>query len=387
MKIVIYYYHGNTLGHSTRVLALLRGIKCYIPKAEIVVLQDGESSFPLPLSQYAKVYTIPYSVNKKRTCVGASERGGALSNMFKERQTFMRSVVNKHHPDLFITEHFPFGRDPRSDELPYLLDHVKEKIGCRIVGSIGYLNYAEHMHEIIQKYYDAIFIHSPKALALTYLKYLDRRSADELRKVLKDFRKKIHFLNFDLDRPASCSSGKLQKERLAQGFKRLVFVSRGGGVVNDRVIVSSFLAARKKQEWFFVVCCGPATTRKDMKSYQQLAQGARNVLLVHSFTPEEMDQYMDAADLCVCLCGYNTALKLLYFRKRAVLLPHTTSEQRWRAELLTQYIPAVILKERCFTPSSLCSAMEGAINKPFPRKAISPAWFNGAKQNVLALCS
>lgn len=388
LKVAIYYNHSNTLGHSMRVQALLKSIKRDIPGSKVVLFENGRTPLRLPLAEYAKIVPLPYSVDKKGVLIGDA-RGRCVpktvKRMFRERQDCLRAEVGRFKPDIFVTEHFPFGHDFWSVELPPFLDYVKREIRCKVVGSAGYLNYAEGLQAHIRDFYDYLFVHSPKFLALSYLKQIDRRSAQEMAGVLKDYRGMINFTGFVLDKPSRKGVVRLRSEIAKKGFRKMVFVSRGGGVWNDEIMISSLLSARERRDWFFVICSGPATSLADLAAYQKLAKDQENVFLSHFLAPDIFDRYIAAADLCVSLSGYSTALKLMYFRKRAVLLPHTMSEQRWRAEWLLDYIPGTILRSNSAGVNALCAAMDEVLSQPYPKKKIPPAWFSGASQTARML--
>lgn len=383
MKIAIYYNNVDTLGHATRLLALLKGIKENIPRCRIVLLAGDVVPMFLPLRDYAEVVMLPYGADWKGNIKGETRKlSNQIGHMFRERFARVRSVLKGFHPDIFLVDHFPFGQGPWFLEMPFILDYVKDELGCKVFGSAGYLNYAERLYENVDHYFDRILVHTPRPLALTYMKHLDDRSAGELTRVVRAFKDKIDFTGFVFDRPESLAAGRLRDERWKKGFEKMVLVSRGGGVWNDRIIVSALLAARKKKEWWFIVCCGPATGAKEMRMYNELARGAGNVKLVHFLPPEDFDRYLAAADIGVSLTGYNAALKLLFFRKRAVLVPHDISEQIWRAKLLSNYIPAVILTSKNATADRLVAAMEAVLKKTVPRKKMPADWFEGASQTA-----
>ncbi len=390
MKFAIYYNHYNTLGHSTRVLGLVKAIKRDIPGSRILLLEGGRTPEILGLKTYARVRVIPHSMDKKglfmeenRNIYKGMISSPAIDKMLKARRVMVRRALDRFKPDVFITEYFPLGQEFWTFELPSLLEYVKGELGCKIVGSAGYLSYTEGTHRHIRDFYDAVFVHSPRAFALAHVKYFSRPMALGLGAVLKDFKDRIHFTGFVSDRSGGAWQGaSLRRLYTGRGFKKLVFVSRGGGIVNKEILVSSIMAARKKKDWFFTVCCGPATSRKDLVAYQGLARGMDNVRIIHALPADVFDQHLAAADLNVSMSGYNTSVKLMYLRKRSVLVPYASTEQRYRAELLREYIPAVYVQDKDVTVGRLCAAMDEALALPRPRKRVPAHWFDGAGQTA-----
>jgi len=392
MKIAIYYNHYNTLGHSTRILSLIKGIKRDIPKSRIILFEGGRTASMLPLEKYAKVYTLPHSVDKKgffieerRAFYKKMVASGAMETMMKARLGMMRSALRDFKPDVFMTEYFPFGQEFWTFEMPALLREIKSSSRCKIVGSCGYLSHIEKTHEYIQEFYDWLFVHSPRDFALKHVEQFSGEMARGLRRVLTDFKGKIQFTGFVLDEPRPVDPGRLRARYLCNGCSRMIFVSRGGGIVNKEILVSSILLAQRRPEYFFVVCCGPATSEAELRGYEKIARGARNVKLVHFMKPELFDRHLAAADVSVSMSGYNTSLKLMYFKKRAVLVPFYTTEQRWRAEMLAQYLPASVLPEQDVTVRRLEQAVEKVLQLSVPKKTVPRKWFTGVEETTRRL--
>jgi predicted glycosyltransferase len=392
LKIAIYYNHYNTLGHSTRIFALIKGIKRAFPRCRIVLFEGGRTASLLPLQKYAKVYTLPYSIDKKgffieerRAFYKKMVASGTMDKMLKERLGMMRSVLRDFKPDIFMTEYFPFGQEFWTFEMPILLREIKSTTHCKIVGSCGYLSYIDKSYEYIQEFYDQLFVHSPRDFALKPVARFPENMASGLRRVLADFKDRIQFTGFVLDEPRVVGIKEFKARCLRGKFSRMVFVSRGGGIVNKEILLSALFLARKRKDELFFVCCGPATSKAEMKEYDKIARGQKNVKLAHAMEPDLFNQYFAAADVCVNMSGYNTSLKLMYFQKRAVVVPFYTTEQRWRADLLTHYLPVVILPEQEMTVGRLDQALEAALQVPVPKSAVPKSWFKGVDETTRSL--
>jgi len=350
-RIAFYYNHYNTLGHSTRVFCLVKAIKEHCKgKTDIIVFQGGKLQDLLPFKKYAKVYLLPYSIDKKGLFIEEAVKiydkmisHGGMEHMLQKRVLLINGVLNDFKPNLFITEYFPFGQEFWTFELPYVLRHIKNNFNCRIVASCGYLTWVKNTYEYIKEFYDALLIHSPKFFSTGYKSYFHKEASAGLDKIIKDFSKKIFFTGFILDDVKIASRKNIKDLFKIPPNKKIVLVSRGGGIVNKKIIVSSILAAKRNKNIFFIICCGPATSQKEFKAYKEMSKHMDNLILVRFLYPEHFNALLDISDLSVNMAGYNTTVKLLHAGKRTILIPYYTSEQRWRAESASRYLPARII--------------------------------------------
>ncbi|MCF7873779.1 MAG: hypothetical protein K9M00_03000 [Candidatus Omnitrophica bacterium] len=390
IKLVFYFSHYNTLGHSTRVFSLVKGLKEYFGKnIKILVLQSGKKQNILPFGRYAKVDIMPYAIDKKGLFIEQKEsiynkfiENSKVKVMLKERLRFMKKKIKTFQPNLFISEYFPFGQEFWTFELPYLLEYLKNEIGCKIVASSGYLNYSNFTYENIKKYYDYLLIHSPKVFCQGYLKYLHKKAVIELDNVFDDFSDKISFTGFifnDNQRKAVIS----QKNKLLKNkYEKLILVSRGGGIVNKKIILTALLTAKRNKNLFFLVSTGPATTVNEFRQYKKIAKKIKNAKLKKVINPREFDFYLKACDLSVNMSGYNTIARLLYYRKKTIIVPYYTSEQRWRADLAKNYIPSEIILRKELNPTNLEEAIANLLKGSKKTLKVKQSWFKGMPNTI-----
>lgn len=384
LRIAFYYNHYNTLGHSTRLYALAKGIKEYYKdKVEIVILQSGKKQDNIPFFKLGKVFFVPYAVDKRAFFIEEQVSfynkligDGKLDKMLKARVDFMVKVLADFQPQIFITEYFPFGREFWSFELPHILGFIKKHFSCKICSSTGYLNYTQNMYEHIKNYYDLLLVHSPQEISSDYRFYVHQQAVEVLNKVTSDFASKIHFTGFIVDAVTKCPSVK------ARGFKYKILVSRGGGIVNRKIILASLLAAKRMKGYLFYICCGPATPEKEWNEYVKLAKGCKNIRLLRSLSQAEFDRYLIGSDLSINMAGYNTTVRLLSYRKKTILVPYRTSEQAWRAEFVSRYLPSRILQENRLSANKIRDSILSLLEENSRPVEIDNSWFNGVKRSV-----
>jgi len=388
-KLIFYYNHYTTLGHSTRVFSLVKGFKEYFKKKiEIVVFQGGKKQEIFPFNKYAKVYKLPYSLGTRGLEVGRNrekkkEEALTLNSMLRERMAIIRKVLDRFRPDIFITEYFPFGEEFWSFETPYILKYLCENTKCRIIGSCAYVNLIKNTYKYIKDFYDVLLIHSPKEFSKDYNLYLHKKGIEEINRVFDDFCKKMYFTGFVLDNynVSNLSSKKMRYFDLKR--RKLILVSRGGGIVNKKIILVSIMLAKERKDLFFVICCGPATSSKELKEYRKLSKGIYNLRIFKSLTLPEFNSFLKAADLSINMAGYNTVTRLLYYEKRTILIPYHTSEQRYRADLVKKYLPSRIIQEKELNISLLGRSVRELIDENIEFAKIDKKnWFSGIYDTI-----
>lgn len=392
MKICVYYNYDYTMGHPTRLWALIKALKKKNPLMDIVILSGGDSPVLLPMQKKATVYPLPYSWDKKAIYIEKRrlfyERiisSGKLNQMVEKRITMMQEILFSFKPDVFLTELFPVGEEFWTFEIPLLLNRCWAKKTFKVIGSSGYLSYQQQMYEHIKQYYDEILIHSPKEFDEGFIGFVPQRLGKTIRKTIQDFSKKIIFTPFIIDIQRQPKMIKDIRERYIANKQKLVFVSRGGGIVNKELIVSCCLLAQKRKDLFFVICCGPSTSDQEWGVYQRLCQKSNNIDLIRQLSLKEFDQYIFASDICIAMSGYNTAIRLLYAKKPSVIMPHESFEQCWRAKQMRDYLPVEILSSKGITTTHLSQAIDKVLLKKKVVKKIPEEWFCGAEQTAQRL--
>lgn len=393
LKLVFYFNHYTTLGHSTRVFSLVRGLKAsFKENIEIIVLQGGKKQDLLPFNNYSRTYILPYSISKRGFFIEENTAvykkmvsNGKLDKMLQSRLLFIRNILDKFKPDIFLTEYFPFGQEFWTFEIPYILRYLKDNFSCKIMGSCGYLSWIENTYEYVKEFYDAIFIHSPEEFSKDYNSYLHQKGSEGINRIFADFSDKIFFTGFVLESYKTDNLRNLKTKHHNSQYNKLILVSRGGGIVNKKIVISSILVAKRNKNLFFIICCGPATSSVEFMEYRKLSKGISNLVLNRVMKPPDFNSYLKASDLSINMAGYNTTTKLLFYGKKTILIPFYTLEQKWRADLVKKYLPSRVIQEKELNVSSLEKEMLDLLDENKKAIKINKAWFSGVLNTVKKL--
>jgi predicted glycosyltransferase len=158
------------------------------------------------------------------------------------------------------------------------------------------------------------------------------------------------------------------RARLGARDAPLVVVTTGGGA-DGATIVTNWLRATRSPHLEGVVSfvvAGPLMSAADQVRLRSLAETLPNVHFV-PFT-NELISHINAADLVITMCGYNTVSEVLSLGKRSIVIPRSKlwKEQVVRAERLHELGYATYLHPDTLTPDGLRDAALSALAAPPP---------------------
>jgi predicted glycosyltransferase len=372
MKIAIYYTHSETLGHSTRV----RKISEHLARKghEVLVLQGGVPQ-PFLNFQRVKLVNIPHPLYGRERFYAESRKPLDYS-LINERIKIIKKHVFDFKPDILFTEYFPFGRLEAPYELFPLLNLIKKHLKkIKIFASIGYPIFGNIMSKKIlgfSRIFDKLFIHTPEIEK----QYAGRFFPDKklYNRIFNSLKEKIIFTGYIPERKNK--KVVLKKNEIGNvGKRKLVVVSRGGGVLYPKIVSLSIMLAKKMDNHFFFITAGPATTANRWKFFRKIAKGIDNVKLSR-YVPN-LENLINSGDLSVNMAGYNTSVELLKGRKKSIVVPNISDpEQVYRAKLLNDFLGASVIIYSKFNTRVLMEKINHQMNLRF-RPKIDNGWFNG----------
>jgi predicted glycosyltransferase len=386
MRILFHYTHKQTLGHTTRSVALVSAL-CR-QKAEVLLLQGG---IPQPFVRFPKscmVEDIPLPFDDRR-----SFQSHAVPVSAEKRAQFILKMAADFRPDVLVTEFFPFGRLAYMPELLPVLRYLRKK-GTRIIASIGYpllidLDRLQEkrfaaLHRAVLAFYDTFLIHTPQEIETSYIRESIRPlSLSRLyTKTMNDLRKRTIYTGYVF--PEKMITGGTILPLDANSADTIV-ISRGGGAVYPKLITLSIQAQRHlDKKLHTIIVCGPATTAKEMQLFKShlVPKDKPRVFLAGHLA--NLDDYLRTCRVSVSLCGYNTSVQLMRYQTPSVIIPYqnslsqtSTNDQVARARLFKERFSSIILDYNTLTARSIADA----INKQLScrRPAAAPRdWFNAA---------
>lgn len=263
-----------------------------------------------------------------------------------KRQTTLRSITTQFHPDIVVTEMFPFGRRKFRQELTSWFDFMGPlpKITCSLRDILVTPKKTGRLAETcdtVWRYYDTIFVHSDPAI----------QCLDDTFPRAPELQEKLHYTGYVVDADLPKSAQK----------RWGVCLSVGSGIVGAKLIELA-IACRKQglvaaRPWLIVA--GSQANEVDLKSWQQEAGPELKIV---RFRPD-LPAQIAAADLSVSQAGYNTIAETLAVGTPMVLVPFETpteDEQIKRAHRIEALGRAVVIREQNLTIETLARAIEQA---------------------------
>lgn len=345
MLKIIFYYIKRNLGHSRIIFSLAKGIKLYFNrKSSLIIFQSGKKDNFLPFKKCSSFYNLSLATNNI-----------TYQATLKKRISLLMNTVKKFNPGIFITELYPFGKDNFSQEIPYVLGYLRKKSQIKIISSISYLMWSKDALSLLRKFYDYIFCHFPENYLQTY--FISSEASKEgkalFKDILKYFKGRIYFTDFILDKEALLTTLPAHKNSILGRNKKFILVSIGGGTENDKqlVILNSLLAAEKLKEHFFLIIAGTLMKQYTYDKLQKIAQRIPHVKLIRH--TQNFQYYLNHCDLSINMAGYNTVVGTLWLKKKSIIIPYKTEEQRVLADFMkrTYNLPVIFQEE--LTPDRL----------------------------------
>jgi predicted glycosyltransferase len=224
-------------------------------------------------------------------------------------------------------------------------------------------------HEAVQNYYDQVLVLGSPTVFDVNREY----------EFPPGTRAKVRYCGYVARPPGRGFREKLRAEMGVAADEKLVLVTVGGGEDGDRVL-SCYVegwhadAELKAAKVRTLLVCGSEMNETNRRHVINGAGDSR--LIVREFS-DDMMALMDAADLVVCMGGYNTTCELLTLRKRAVMVPRARPvEEQWiRAERLAAMGLFHAIHPDHLQPSMLMQAVKDELAKidsgvPAPSAAI-----------------
>lgn len=388
MRVLFHFTHKQTLGHTTRSVALASALCRH--KAETLILQGGVPQPFINFPKDSKVLDIPLPFDDR----SSFHTQVVVPSSVNKRAQFILKTAAEFSPDVFITEFFPFGRLAYLPELLPSLRWLRKK-GTRIMASIGYPllvdlekledpNFAA-LHRATFAFFDKFMIHTPEKLETPYIHGTIQTPnlSQSYTTIIKNLKKKIIYTGYIF--PEKMLTGGSSFTTEASPGSDTIIVSRGGGAVYPKIITTTIEAQRLiDRPLRLILACGPATSPQEMDLFRSCLKDSDKERVLIASQIDNLDDHLRCCSVSVSLCGYNTSVQIMRFGTPSVIIPFKnqksplpTNDQVARAKLLQEKFNSIALDYETLNPRSLANAIEQQMSRPRPKPAPA-SWFNGA---------
>ncbi len=318
MKLMVYSHDAFGLGNIRRMLEICQYLLKAIPGLSILLVSGSPmlQSFRLPPGlDYIK---LPCLNRGKSGELSAKYLRMDVDTTVKLRSDLILTAALSYKPDVMMVDKKPYGIKGELKEtlnaLKTELPKTKLVLLLRDILDLPETTRAEWKKE---DYYSAIYHWFHQVLVVGIPKVFNL--CEEYRFPSR-IAEKVRFCGYLRKESGQQSRYALRRELNLQPSQKLVLVTPGGGE-DGYPMLSTYLQGRHLADPNIrsLLFCGPEMPAHEQQELFQMAAQFPQVE-IREFT-DDMMSFINAADLVVCMGGYNTITEVLSQGKRAIAIP------------------------------------------------------------------
>jgi predicted glycosyltransferase len=341
-KLFFYCQHILGIGHLVRSMQIVQGLS---QDFQIYFINGGQVIPDFEIPPGIEVINLPaLKTDPEFRSLQVVDDDRSLAEVQEDRKNQILSLYDRIQPDLLMIELFPFGRKQFKFELIPLLDRVqaaggKTKVVCSlrdiVVGKKNQAAHEEKVCELINRYFDAVLIHSDEQFMPLEISFSRQQ----------DLQAQVFYTGY-VSQPIPETGDALIDQEDTTALHRpepMILCSIGGGRFGHELVDAVIQSAPSLQAQIPHHIHLFAGVFMPEDKYQQLQQqladlhtrGIMNITLRrHTYC---LLDYMKQADLSISMGGYNTTMNVLSTGVRSLMLTfmgNNDQEQEIRARAL-----------------------------------------------------
>jgi predicted glycosyltransferase/nucleoside-diphosphate-sugar epimerase len=352
-RLLIYGHDTYGLGHLRRNLTIAAGLTRERPDLSILLLTGSPAVQHFTLPPNVDYVKLPAVVKIADEDYHARTLRMPPAEIVRMRAALVRETVANFAPDVMLVDHAPIGM--KGELLPALRELRRTRPEARVVLGLRDIidepqrvraTWAEHgIYHALEYFYDAILVYGvPEVMDVVAAYHLPPPVAA-----------KTQYCGY-LPRMQSSVPAATARAAFCAQDERLVLVTAGGGG-DGYPLLRAYLAGLDTPEApervASVIVTGPFMPAAERAELEAQATRRERVHLME-FTHDILG-LMQAADLVVCMGGYNTLCEVLSVRARAVVVPRAAPrmEQLLRTSAFEQLGLVSMLQPDALAPATL----------------------------------
>jgi predicted glycosyltransferase len=335
MKLMVYSHDAFGLGNIRRMLEICQYLLKAIPNLSILLVSGSPmlQSFRLPPGlDYIK---LPCLNRGKSGELSAKYLRLDVDTTVKLRSDLILTAALSYRPDVLMVDKKPYGIKGELQEtlsaLKTDLPQTKLVLLLRDILDLPKTTRAEWKKE---GYYSAIYHAFHRVLIVGTAKVFNPCQEYAFPSRVAE---KVRFCGYLRKESGQQSRYALRRSLNLQPSQKLVLVTPGGGE-DGYPMLSTYLEGQHlaNSEIRSLLFCGPEMPAHEQQKLFEIAVQFPQVE-IREFT-DDMMSFINAADLVVCMGGYNTITEVLSQRKRAIAIPRIkpSHEQLIRTERMAK---------------------------------------------------
>ena len=366
MKIMVYSHDTFGLGNIRRMLAICQYLLDSMSNLSILLVSGSPVLHRFRLPQGLDYIKLP--------CIGRDEVGQVSVKYLKtqtEETTQLRSdlilaTTANFKPDLVLVDKKPAGmKGELGSSLKYLKKYSPQTKLILLLRDI--LDSPEKTMEewnrlgnykLIQEYYNKILVLGDPNIFDVVREYQFPHSIT----------KKVNFCGYIRRRSGDKLPSQIRQELQLKSKEKLVLVTAGGGQDGQRLMenyLSSLSLISSSIKFKSLILTGPEMLEQNQKRIKSISLQFFNQVIIKEFS-QDINSYLNSADLVVSMGGYNTICEIISLNKKAIIVPRIkpVKEQWIRAERMAELGFFSMICPEQLTPKLLIKTVKEKLEEP-----------------------
>jgi len=354
-RLAIYSQDSLGLGHLRRTTLIGGAFLGADTDSNVLLFADSPVAPFFELPNGMDVVKLPSIRKVSAGCWEATRLRVDDRELIRFRADLLRSGLLNFRPDVLLVDHMPGGAQR---ELIPALEALKRAVPeCLVVLGIRDILDAEDVikrvwesegaYEALDRYYGRLLIYGSKEIFDTGGTYR-----------LPALPHGTHYCGYVV-KQGPVRRAEEVRTSVKSRKRRYVFVSAGGGGDGDSLMRTYLRAVRllgPRAVFETLMAVGVNAPPEIRRELEAEARGLPVRLVSH--VDDSLSQ-IAAADLVVCMAGYNTLSEVLFLKKKALVVPRSgpSAEQRMRAELFAARHLVDVLDPNDLSPETLAERL------------------------------
>lgn len=359
-RILMYTQDSFGLGHLRRATNIANALIARRPELSVLMVVDSPVAPFFDLAQNVDFVKLPTVVKIGAGVFRTGCMGVAYEDVRAMRANLIKEIVRRFVPDVALVDHMPGGANR---ELVPTLQMIRRRglptrmvLGLRDIIDRPTVTREvwrrEGVYRAMERDYQRVLVYGARDVFATASEY----GFDDV------MGERVQYCGYvcNLDQ---VEDPRRVREKLGLSDEPVVVVMAGGGADAFELMRTYLESARllgERRGFATLMVTGPFMPEHERKALRDRARE----LGVHIKTSvgDSLSQ-INAADVVVSMCGYNTMSEILRFAKRAVVVPRRgpSAEQTMRARLFERAGWVDVVEPDAFDARNLAAALETAL--------------------------
>jgi predicted glycosyltransferase len=364
-NILMYSHDTYGLGHIRRSMAIASQLVG--PNINILILTGSPIAGRFPFPPQIDFIRIPGMIKETNDQYRPLSIKISPTHALRIRKKIILAAAKAFHPDLFIVDKEPLGL--KREVLPTLLWFRKMRPNTRtVLGLRDIMDDAETVKKdwrkkgvygVLDRLYTEVWVYGHK-------EFYDPIEEYEIPAAISH---KLNFTGYIPRKTYRKATVDTYRRELWVGPDEKLVVATTGGGGDGYAVLDTYCAMLEKALLPLpiksVLVTGPFMPEEGKKEIVERAQ--RLGVRVYEFY-RNMEKLLAAADLVVCMGGYNTLCEVLSQKTLCLIVPRETPrlEQRLRAEAFHRHHLADYLPWETLSPEAMVAKIHDMLKNPEP---------------------